>query len=243
MGGRLDELVREAGAYKRSAYALSTQKTYRSQLRRYLQFCLDFDCSPMPASQQTLVSYTAYLARSLSASSIPNYLNVVRILHLESGLCNPLEGNFELNMLKQGIKRVKGVPPRQKAPITVDILCKMYKLLDLTKPSDLSFWAIALIAFFGFLRKSSVLPDSSKFDPKKTLLREDVLELCLSSFILLLRHSKVIQFGQKLLKLPYVCCDVSCLCPVRALLSHFGASPLGGVVLCLISYELGASVR
>jgi hypothetical protein len=225
--GGLAELVREARDYKRSAYALSMQKTYRSQLRRFLQFCLDYNCSPIPVSQETLVVYVAYLARSLSASYIPNYLNVIRILHLEAGLPNPLEGNFELNMLKRGIKREKGVPPCQKAPITVKILVDMYALLDLSKPSDLSFWAIALIAFFGFLRKSSVLPDSSKFDPKKTILRGDVLKLGLDSFILLLRHSKVVQFGQKVLKLPYVSCELPCLCPVRALLSHFGASPLG----------------
>jgi hypothetical protein len=190
--GGLAELIREAREYKRKAYAVSTQKTYRSQLRRFLQFCLDFKCSPIPVSQETLVAYVAYLARSLSASSIPNYLNVIRILHLEAGLPNPLEGNFELNMLKRGIKREKGVPPCQKAPITVEILKNMYPLLDLSKPSDLSFWSIALIAFFGFLRKSSVLPESSKFDPKKTILRGDVLELGLHSFILLLRHSKVV---------------------------------------------------
>jgi hypothetical protein len=120
--GGLEELKREASGFKRKAYALSTQKTYRSQLRRFFQFCLDFKCIPIPASQETLLCYTAYLARSLSASSIPKYLNVVRLLHVEAGLINPLEGNFELNMLKRGIRRVKGTPPVQKAPITFEIL-------------------------------------------------------------------------------------------------------------------------
>ena len=227
MEGGLEQLVLEAKEFKRNSYALSTQKTYRSQLRRYLQFCLDFECSPMPASQGTLICYTAFLARSISASSIPNYLNVVRLLHLESGLPNPLEGNFELSMLKRGIKRVKGVPPCQKEPSTISILRRMYGYLDLTKPSDLSFWSVALIAFFGFLRKSSVLPESKNFDAKKTLLRSDVSKLCLSSFVLQCRHSKVVQFGQKVLSLPYVACADLSLCPVRALLAHFGASPLG----------------
>jgi hypothetical protein len=223
----LEQLVREAKEFKRSSFALSTQKTYRSQLRRYLQFCLDFECCPLPASQETLICYTAFLARSISASSIPNYLNVIRLLHLESGLSNPLEGNFELQMLKRGIKRVKGVPPCQKEPITIAILRQMYGFLDLAKPSDLSFWSAALIAFYGFLRNSSVLPVSKDFDPKKTLLRSDVSKLCLSSFVLQCRHSKVVQFGQKVLSLPYVSCNDLSLCPVRALLAHFGASPLG----------------
>jgi hypothetical protein len=223
----LEQLVQEARDFKKSSFALSTQKTYRSQLRRYLQFCLDFECCPMPASQETLICYTAFLARSLSAASIPNYLNVVRLLHVEAGVSNPLEGNFELQMLKRGIKRVKGVPPCQKQPITIEILRKMFLYLDCAKPADLAFWSAALVAFFGFLRKSSVLPENQNFDEKKTLLRADVTKLCLSSFVLQCRHSKVVQFGQKVLMLPYVACDELPLCPVRALLAHFGASPLG----------------
>jgi hypothetical protein len=220
--------MQEARGYKRKSYALSTQKTYRSQLRKYLQFCLDFKCNPLPVSQQTLLCYTAFLARSLSASSIPNYLNVVRLLHVEAGLDNPLESNFELSMLKRGIRREKGVPPAQKAPITVELLRLMYLKLDLCKPADLAFWAVALVSFLGFLRKSSVLPVASKFDEKCTLLHDDVEDLNLSYFVLVLRHSKVIQFGQKVLKLPYASCVELPLCPVRALLSHFGASSLGG---------------
>ena len=85
MERNLADLMREAVAYKKSAFALSTKKTYCSQLRMYLGFCLQFACSPLPVSQETLLCYVAYLARKLSASSIPNYLNVVRLLHLEAG--------------------------------------------------------------------------------------------------------------------------------------------------------------
>ena len=105
MEGGLEELMQEARVFKRKAYALSTQKTYISQLRRFLQFCLDFNCVPVTASQETLICYAAYLARSLSASSIPNYLNVVRLLHVEAGFSNLLEGNFELNMLNSSRPR------------------------------------------------------------------------------------------------------------------------------------------
>ena len=101
----------EVRRFKKSAFALSTQKMYKSQLSSYLQFCLEFKCSPLPASQSTLLCYTAFLARRLLPTSIPNYLNVVRLLHLESGYKNPLEGNFELTLLKKGINRQLGVPP------------------------------------------------------------------------------------------------------------------------------------
>jgi hypothetical protein len=150
VGDGLEVLRAEARAFKRSSYALSTQKSYRSQLKKYLQFCLDFNCVALPVSQNTLICYVAFLARQLSPTSIPQYLNVIRLLHEEAGLGNPLTDNFELAMVKRGIRREKGVPPKQKMPITLDILKKMHPFLDLSSPCDLAFWAAALIAFFVF---------------------------------------------------------------------------------------------
>ena len=111
----MELLKLEAREFKKSAYALSTQRTYRSQLKRYLEFCMKYDCRAVPASQETLLCYTVFLARTLNANSIPNYLNVIRLLHLEAGFDNPLLNNFELLMLKRGIKREKGVAPEAKA--------------------------------------------------------------------------------------------------------------------------------
>jgi hypothetical protein len=48
----------------------------------------------------------------------------------------------------------------------------------------------------------------------------------LSSFSIVVRHSKTIQFGQRLLKLPYVASIDARLCPVRAMVCHFGVSAL-----------------
>jgi hypothetical protein len=228
MGGRLWQLKEEAMSYKRSAFALATQKTYKSQLRSYLNFCIEFECVPVPASQETLICYVAHLARRLLPSSIPNYLNVVRLLHLEAGLKNPLADKFELGLIKKGISRQKGVPVNQKQPISLEILKKIQGCLDLTKPADLAFWAVCCVVFFGFLRKSTLLPVSSDVAVDKILTRDDVKKLDIESFCLYVRHSKVIQFGERVHCIPFYCCECIVLCPVRAILSHFGASPLGG---------------
>jgi hypothetical protein len=52
------------------------------------------------------------------------------------------------------------------------------------------------------------------------------LNLTLSSFHLRIKYSKTIQFGQRVLTLPYVTCEDNRLCPVRALLAHIGRSKL-----------------
>ena len=223
----LSELREQARKYKQSAYATSTQKTYRCQLKCYLQFCIDFKLCPLPCKQETIICYTAFLASKMLPSSIANYLNIVRILHVEAGFSNPLAENFELTMLKRGIGRVKGVAPKQKHPITLEILLKIRSSVNFALPFDLAFWAVCVIGFFGFLRKSTLLPASSVLRGSKIITRGDITQLSLESFVLIVRNSKVIQFGQKVLKLPYFKCADPRLCPVRAILAHFGASPLG----------------
>lgn len=80
-----------------------------SLTRAYLSFCLYYGYQPLSASSLTLSRYAAFLARSLSASSIPAYLNTVRILHLEHGFVDPTKNGFQLATTLRGIKRAKGL--------------------------------------------------------------------------------------------------------------------------------------
>jgi hypothetical protein len=146
-----------ARLFKKSAFAASSQKTYKCQLKIFLQFCLDFKCMPLPCSQETLIVYTAFLAKKMLPSSVGNYLNVVRMLHVEAGFANPLADSYELSMLKRGINRLKGVPPNQKLPITVEILLKLYPFVNLSVPSDLSFWAVCILGFLWVSSKIDII--------------------------------------------------------------------------------------
>jgi hypothetical protein len=220
-------LKAETAGFKLSAYSVNTKKSYKSQLYAYIRFCLRFGLVAVPASESTLCDYSSFLARTLKSSSIPCYLNVVRILHVEAGFDNPLEKNWQLSMVKRGIARSKGSPPAQKLPISIPLLKDIHGLLDLSNPADLAFWLACLLAFYGLLRKSTLLPvNAAALVQDKYICRSDVTELSLGSFVLVIRHTKSNQFGQRVLKLPFVACVNSILCPVRQLLSHFGRSLL-----------------
>ena len=116
--------------YKRCALAESTKSTYRSQINAFLRFCLYFNRPYLPVDQQTLKCYVTFLSRSLNPSSLGGYLNVIRILHLNSGLPNPLESNWEIQMIRRGITRRLGRPVKQKLPITIELLGCIYLLMD-----------------------------------------------------------------------------------------------------------------
>ena len=58
-------------------------------MRAYMAFCNMIGVSPVPISQANLARYVAHLATKLSYSSIRQYLNIVRLIHLEGGLPSP----------------------------------------------------------------------------------------------------------------------------------------------------------
>jgi integrase len=219
--------MREVRRYKQAAYAETTKTAYKCHLKSFMSFCVAFSCTPIPASQHTIVAYATYLARRLVPSSIPVYLNVIRLLHLEAGFNNPLTENWELGLVKRGISRTHGRPPLQKQPITIDMLHRMAAAIPTRSPADHAFFAATLIGFFGFFRKSTLLPAPGPLMAGKFIARNDIINLTLESFELVSRFSKVIQFGQRIHVVPFVRNPDVSLCPVRALLAHRGASPLG----------------
>ena len=112
---RLDGLVVQ---FRRSAYAESTKSTYRSQLRIYHSFCHRFNYPPLPASTITISRYIAFISTRISTSSIPSYINIIKLVHLEAGLPDPLQCNFYISSLLKGVQRQLAIPPNQTSPIT-----------------------------------------------------------------------------------------------------------------------------
>lgn len=166
-----------------------------------------------------------FLARTLSATSIPCYLNVVCILHLQHGFNNPLQEplfKFQKDLLMRGVKRINSNAVRQKLPITPDILRKLHGQLDLiTNSLDATFWAACVIAFFSFFRKSNLLVQSeSAFDPQKHLRACDI-RIFAWGLLLVVRCSKTIQYRNRTLMVPVPRIAGSTLCPHVAITNAF----------------------
>jgi hypothetical protein len=88
-------------------------------------------------------------------------------------------------------------------------------------PADVAFWAACLVAFFGFMRKSTILPLPNALALGKFISIGDVSGFTLSSFSITVKHSKKIQFGQHVQVLPFAACSDSRVCPVHAFFFFF----------------------
>ena len=122
-------------------------------------FVMDHQLVPVPATSDTLGCYAAFLARKLKYSSIRQYLNIIKILHLEWNLPDPpFFGNFTLHTTLRGIRHQLGASVSSKAPVTLAMLLHFISKLDLTNPSHVCMCAASLLLFFSLPRKSNVLP-------------------------------------------------------------------------------------
>ena len=173
---------------------------------------------PFPAH---LCQYAAFLARSLNSSSIPNYLNIIGLLHKEFNLPNPLVDNWSLQSLLTGIKRVKAGgtshPKVTYYPIYFD--ATIHSMLNMHPSFDASFCqAICLVSFFGMLHKSHLLAASSpgSVETSQHLVCSD-FQAFPWGYLVAIRWSKTIQFRKRVVQLPLPIIPESPLCPATAI--------------------------
>ena len=122
------------------AYAEATKSTYRSQLQSYLKFCEHVQYQAVPTSPDNLLSLLRLVVLKITPDFYKQYLNVVRLLHLESGFSNPLADNWILKTLLKGIDRDKGREVFGKLPVTPEILRNILNVVNLKDSRKLTFW-------------------------------------------------------------------------------------------------------
>ena len=120
----------------------------------------------------------------------------------------------------RGSKRLLGMAPFWKLPITPKLLLSMARLFNLGNPLHAAMWALFLVAFFSFLRKSNLVADSPSATSDKLPRRCDFV-LAPEGAFLQIRATKTIQFKQRILSIPLPFIPNFPLCPVPALINHF----------------------
>lgn len=209
-------LMDDVTTFIHQAYAPRTHSAYNTHRKSYLAFCTVLGVAPVPAATSTLCQYAAILARSMKYSSVKQYMNIVRILHREWNLPNPMTSNYQYQCVMRGIRRHLGDRPCRKLPITPDLLVEFLSLLDLSSLSDCALWAAMLLTFYGLLRVASVLCGTTACTHSHHINRAD-LQLTPGGFQVEVRVTKTTQYGQRPLVVPIPRAPRSALCPTQAL--------------------------
>ena len=110
---------------------------------------------------------------------------------------------------------LKEIQLTKKLPITLDLLFRIFRLLNFRSSIHSSFWAICLTAFFGMFRKSNILPTTkSTFSSSKQLCKSDFTFFAWGVSVHI-KWSKTIQSRDRIIQIPFSFIPNSPLCPVR----------------------------
>ena len=156
---------------------VTTRRTYNSAQKRFFEFCVQYKLSPLPATEEVLLLYVAFLyEQKLKYATVQVYLSAIRSLHIFEGYDNPLQSKLRLKQALRAFQIQRGSNV-QKLPITAEILEKMYPTV-LSGPEGHIIWAAMTLAFFGCLRCSEfTIPTQGAFNPQLHLCLSD-MELC-----------------------------------------------------------------
>ena len=109
-----------------------------------------------------------YLSQCLAPSSIPKYLNMVRIMHLEQGLPDPTVLHmFQVKQVLTGVNKDKCTMVKRMKPITLETSLRMqhglktsWHGLNTSSIDIVLVWAACLLGFYGASALIQFVPTS-----------------------------------------------------------------------------------
>lgn len=201
------------------AFAESTHANRKSHLNFYVRFCADYHYNPFPIQALVASRYVAFLAScGRKYGTILNHIASLKHFHQFRGFQLGWEKDYHFSLALQGLKRYLGNTVNRKSAITPSMLIAVSTCFDLSCPLHAAMWALFLVAFFSFLRKSNLVIGAAA-DSKKVLCRSDLV-FTDTGAQLSVRETKTIQYKQRTLSIPLPLISGSRLCPISALRNH-----------------------
>jgi hypothetical protein len=174
--------------------------------------------------------YIAFLSDRLSYASIKKYLGIIRIVHEELGLVDPLVLHmYDVKLVLLAVKKLLGSDVHRRIPISPQLLLKMHGRLRPGSVEDAIVWAICLLGFYGLLRVSNLLaPSKDGFVHGKHLARDD-FSPDVRGFVVKVAWAKNNQTKARIVLVAIPRLPGHPLCPVGAISRAFLLTPMASL--------------
>jgi integrase len=201
----LQEAIEHAGEYLRASRAEATLAAYQSDWKAFQGWIEEHGLTALPADPRMVALYLSHLARvrNRKASTVKRALAALAFVHRRAGHPSPSESMVVMEAL-EGIKRVKGIAPKQAAPLLIEDLEPIVKSLpdSLIGVRDR---ALILVGWIGGFRASELVA-----------LRLEDIQREPEGLVIRVRRSKTDQVGEGAYKAVFRA-NRRELCPVDAL--------------------------
>lgn len=206
---RLDTLVE---VVKEEAFAVSTNKTRRSQWKKYHKFTEKWQLQYVPIVPHNVCRFLYEASSDLCYSSLNNYVSGLNLLSKLNDGCD-LRQDFGIHLMLMGLKRLKGDVSKPKEPLLPSDLKKIFQEVNLSDHTERSIWIGVLFCFRTLLRKCHVF---SSPDLDVHLLCRENIRFERWGLVAVVPMSKTNQFRQRTFESP-VTVSYSDLCLVSQL--------------------------
>lgn len=155
--------------YLAEGHAPATRRAYQSDWTHFSTWCDAKRLAPLPASGETVAAYLAAEAeQGRRVATLRRRLAAIRLAHQLSEQPTPT-ANALVRATLNGIARVHGAPPAQKAPAVTAVLKQMVDTLDVSTRRGLRDRALLTLGFASALRRSELVAltcDDLEFVPE-----------------------------------------------------------------------------
>ena len=174
-------------------YANKTWLAYQMMFKLFMAFCFFIGKNFCDSEYKTVLLYIEFLVyNGLKHASIVNHISAVRSYGKWLDLDMSHLNHFKVTLMLKAVANSVKHPPKFKGIFDVNMLERIILTCNVF-PHAKVYKSIYLLAFFGFLRISNLVPSSvKKFDWTKQLCREDVL-LQSHQAVVILKWSKTMQ--------------------------------------------------
>ena len=115
----------------------------------------------LPYQHRTLILFVTSLAAQIKPQSINVYLDGGHSLHVSNGYNNPLTPGLQLKQTLCGIDRNNFAAPKQKMPVTFDLLCKIHPFMNFHSNYDIVYnylWPFLVMGSSCYATRSTLTP-------------------------------------------------------------------------------------
>jgi site-specific recombinase XerD len=150
------------------ALAGRTWKSYSSAIKQYREYMAWNRLDEEKPTEEAICKWIAFLSLFIEPISICRYLSAVRYFLDENGKNEEIHSN-KVSRMVRGVCRRHGLPDiDDREIITINLLLKIMKIIDLQKHDDRCCMAACIIAFLNCLRcgEFTVSSKTADFDQR-----------------------------------------------------------------------------
>ena len=132
-------LDNRASELLKASKAPTTWRKYEGEFRKFANWAKSFGVPHLPASVGTVLRYLAWRSNQGAASALATASAAISAFHKMNGMASPCS-DPRVPAVLEGARRTFSQPVVQKAPVTKDILIKLWKNEVLSDRHQPSLW-------------------------------------------------------------------------------------------------------